>query len=145
MDEYYREIGRAIYQFASLERAVAWLGETIERGFNEMVPAKRWTAKAIGVEFQKLVQALPKSDPDRADMLGLGRQYLLLVTERDMLIHGNPHTAPDCSQRLGYNAHHGTRDWTIDAVRSVGDEFESLSSRANTILHRGRYQRWAEG
>ncbi|WP_336800677.1 hypothetical protein [Kaistia sp. MMO-174] len=142
MDDYYREVGRAVYQFAGLERAVAWLGETIERGFNQKVPDNHWSAKAIGLEFQKLVEQLPRDDLDRADMLKLASEYRLLVSERDMLVHGNPHTAEDGTQRLGYNAHHGSRDWTIGAVREIGNKFESLSAMAGTILHRGRYQRW---
>ena len=139
-DEYLRALGRATYNFAYLEWAIVWLMETLQPGFVRIVSTM--TAGEIGNRFSEAVGKLDDDVSDQDRLEELARDYAELVTDRNSLVHGNPHTSPTGEQRLLYDGRHGRQDWTIDTVTGFSSRTATASIEAVELLHNGRLQQY---
>ena len=139
-EDYLSALGRATYNFSYLEWGVIWLTEALQPGFLQM--ASTMTAGNIEEKFSSVVKKLDKTDPDKARLKILARNFSDLVPDRNSLMHGNPHTALSADQRLLYDGKHGRKDWTLDSMRDFSSRTATASIEVGKLLHNGRLQRY---
>ena len=139
-EDYLSALGRAAYNFSYLEWAVIWLAETLQPGFLQM--ASTMTAGEIVKKFAIVVEKVDETDQDKARLQILDRNFSDLVTIRNRLMHGNPHTVLNGEQRLLYDGKHGRKDWTIDSMKDFSSCTATASIEIRELLHNGRLQRY---
>jgi hypothetical protein len=130
-ETYLHAIGRAVYNFASLEWNIVWLCQVLEPGF--VFEAGSLTTGQVREKFTGLVSALPPDDPDRSALVSLVETFSSLVKRRDMLVHGKPSTAPDGEQRLYYSGKRGAATWSVAAIFEAAQDFEIASRDAHHL------------
>ncbi|SFI37681.1 hypothetical protein SAMN04515618_12025 [Collimonas sp. OK307] len=138
-DQYVRELGVATYIFSYLEWGIVWSIECLEHGYINM--ASKGTAGAIADKFKSVASrstVLPANIMVEIQMAA--DKFKALVTDRNMLIHGNPYTAVTGSQQLLYNGKSGWREWSITDIQAVAAEFETLAIEVNRLF---RAHLWA--
>lgn len=141
-DDYLSALGRAAYNFSYLEWGVVWLTETLQPGF--LQTSSTMTARNIEEKFTSVVKKLDKTDVDKGRLKILSRDFSDLVTIRNSLMHGNPHTALSGEQRLLYDGKHGRKDWTINSMKEFSSRTAAASIEASKLLNNGRLQRYHE-
>ena len=140
-DDYLRALGRATYNFAYLEWDISWLAETLQPGF--LGRCSTMTAGNIACCFYNLVDILDDTVADKDGLQALARDFKELVSDRNSLLHGHPHTALTGEQRLAYSGTRGNAaDWTIKKMTNFSSRTATASIYAGELLHNGRLQRY---
>lgn len=139
-EDYLRALGRATYDFACLEWGIIWLTETLQTVL--LKKASTMTAGQIADCFSNVVEILDDTDSDKKRLLAIASDFAQIVTERNRLMHGHPHTTETGEQRLLYNGKHGRKEWTIDLMTSFPERAATASIKAGGVLNNGRLQQY---
>lgn len=133
-EAYAEALGRAVYSFCYLEWEVVWIIECLEPGFvNEVTGltagqiANRFIDETNKPHALEATLALRLSD--------FAECFKRLVDSRNALVHGNPYTAENGEQRLGYSGKRGRVEWPLSEIVSVTSKFEQAALEAGHILH----------
>lgn len=131
---YAEALGRAVYSFCYLEWGVIWIIECLSQGF--LADATGKTAGQIADRFLNEVKQPHGLDTSlEARLHGFAQSFQILVRSRNALVHGNPYTADDGEQRLGYYGKAGRIEWPLSDIVDVTLEFEAAATEASDLLH----------
>ncbi|MHB8433251.1 MAG: hypothetical protein ACYDCA_06580 [Candidatus Tyrphobacter sp.] len=138
-DEYLRAIGRAVYNFASLEWNIICIGRRLKAGFDTEQSAS--TAGQTARAFLKLRDEIPMLDAEFSSKLReLGETFGKLTSVRDDLLHAHPATDSTGQQvlhRWRVKGRTRIRTWSIPDILDAARRFEEASIKANALLHEG--------
>jgi hypothetical protein len=126
--DYVDALGRAVYTFANCEWQVVWCAEIIRPGSLRKTVGEEYTAGTIAKKFLDLCRNMPKSK-GRAELMEAADQFLLLVQERNRILHGKPCTGPSGDARL-----HGDGVIEIADLEKAADDFVECASKLNALF-----------
>lgn len=130
-DGYVHALGRATYCFAVCEWNVVWSCERLKFGAMTKLLNGKATAGTIADTFADLVRNLPKKHAkQRTELARIASDFQGLVTTRNGIMHGKPHSAPDQTQGL----YSGTSLFQSD-IEDAADAFAACSIEVNFWMH----------
>ncbi len=130
---YLQALGRAFYNFTSLEWNVVWtIVKLSSDGFGS-VP-RRETAKKIARALYKAIhETTPPLPKDlRRRLVKFHEAYLEAIQLRNKLLHAHPYTAFSGAQQLSSGS---DIKWPIEKVYEAAKLFEDASIMGNEIFH----------
>ena len=129
---YLLDIGRAFYNFTSLEWVVVGTIARLSADGFASAP-KGQTASEIAKALIKAIAATEPPLPDklRRDLVKFHESYLAAIVRRNKLLHAHPYTAASGAQQLGG----GGVEWPTDVVDDAAKFFEEAAIAGNDIFH----------
>ncbi|MEO1173000.1 MAG: hypothetical protein AAFX94_13265 [Myxococcota bacterium] len=129
-EKYERELGRALYVFATCEWNVAWCTERLQPGYLGSIERQKKTAGRIASDFAGVVQVA--TDPKTQTRLAaLAADFSNLVADRNALFHAKPGTTSTGDQRLFRDS----APWGLHQISDFSDRVAACSQALNQILH----------
>lgn len=127
-NEYLQALGLALYAFARLEWDAVWCCERMGTGYIHALNRK--TGGDIAKDF--LTRARRRHDVgERKKFIATGKWFLKLVETRNGIMHGNPASDADGTQRLFRKG----AFWTIESLNKASDDFTACSILFNSYLY----------
>jgi len=138
-DGYTAMLGRAVYNFAYYEWIVIWTIDRLEPGFVDQYSQhpRGVTSGIVANAFTGAVEAASHLPSDlKASLANEASRFMLLVDERNRLIHAHPYTAEGGAQQLGYSGRLPRAEWEPQDVENVALQFDEAAVALNDLFHR---------
>jgi hypothetical protein len=128
-DEYLLSLGRALYNFTTLEWRVVHMIVVLSPNGFAAVPLGEPAGK-ISKTFQRAIDGASHVNPSVRQALQSHRdQFRTAITRRNKLLHAHPSTSSEGSQRLAA----GSIAWSVDDVDCAAREFEEIALSASAL------------
>jgi hypothetical protein len=131
--EYLHAVGRAFYNFSYMEWGIVY-------GIARLKQCPLWEVPVhepggtVAAALDRAIKATRLKLPAelKKELKALVGSFRGAMKERNNLLHSNPFTDIDGTQRLGGKGH---RKWRTQDVLELAKQFEDLSQRAGRLLN----------